>query len=118
MQEQEEINYEIIDLTPDMSSIWGKVLSQLREHDSILYAAVSEQVDIDFTREDIRLYTSNQTLYNIMERGLKLLNEIAGTPTEINDSTIKIFFNKKQTLKTNKIDKLRKIFGEDLIIKP
>ena len=109
--ETQEINYEIIDLTPDMSAVWGNILSTLRTTDHILYAACSEQADIDFGREEIHIRTNNETVYNILQRGIPIFNQLAG------EGIVQIIFNKKQAIKTNKIEQLKKLFGEKLVIK-
>ena len=107
----EEFDIEIIDLTPSMSCIWGEILGKIRTSDDVLFATISDQIDIEFTGEDIRLYTDNESILSILQQGMPVFAQIAG------EGKVKILFNKKRSTKNNKVEKLRKLFGDKIKIK-
>lgn len=108
-----EFQNEDIDLTPDMSKVWGSVLKGLRESDeSMVYAACSELKNIEYTSDTIEIYCNDDALYNLLKKYKGTIEKFAGK------GCVNIY-QKRATVKCNKqlINGLAKIFGDKLIIK-
>lgn len=108
----ERMNSEDITLTPDLSLLWGKVLRKLRENNEhMLHAAAAEINNIEFTSDEIIIYCPNEPLYALLSKYKKQLNEYAQA------DVIRIVPPSKGSSKSENIEKLKKLFGEKIVIK-
>jgi len=109
---QNEEIYEIINLGPDMGSIWGKILSTLRDTDLTLYSICTSNVDTTFEQETIILTLKDEAMFTILNKHKETIIKNAH-PTQI-----EIILSKKAKKTENeKINKLKEIFKDRLIIK-
>jgi len=70
---------EDIDLTPDMSRVWGQVLRGLRESgETMLYAACADLGTVDYTRDTIEITCKDDPLYNLLTKHKAALEKFAG----------------------------------------
>jgi len=109
MEESEQ--FDIINLGPDMGAIWGKIISTLRDTDSILYSICVSNVDTMFDQETIILTLRDDAMYTILNKNKPKLQEIA------HPTNIEITYSNKTQKQTNpKINQLKEIFGDRLIM--
>ena len=103
---------EDIDLTPDMSRVWGQVIRGLRESSEImLHAACLDLKTIDYTRDTIEITCKDDALYNLLSKHKSKLEKFAGA------GCVSIF-KKQDTVRNNKqiIDRLAYLFDDKLTI--
>jgi len=112
--EKTEITGEDIDLTPDMSRVWGGVLKTLRESgETMLYAACSEikNQNIAYNLDTIDIKIKDDYLYNLIIKNKSKIDKIAGV------GVVNIYKQKDViTNKTKIIDGLKQLFGGKLTI--
>ena len=93
----------------DTSEVWAKVLKSLRENgESVLFGACSDLGDIEFTSDCVIITAHNESVYAILKKHLPTLNKYAGGPY------IDLKLAKKDTYKTDVIEKLKELFGDKL----
>lgn len=98
-----------INLNPDMSKEWGKILRHLRESgESMLHAACANLQDVYFTGETIELTCRDDATFKLLTKHRAALGQ-----------NVNIHKHKPSALmtKTEIIDKLEEIFGEKLVVK-
>ena len=110
-----DFNYqnEDIDLTPDMSKVWGSVIKGLRESGELVaYSACSELKNIEYTSDTIEIYCNNDALYNLLKKYKPTIEKFAGK------GCVNIYL-KRPNQKNNKavIDGLTRVFGDKLVVK-
>jgi len=105
--------YEAIDLTPDMSKMWGTVLRGLREkRENFLYAACSELKDIEYTNDTIEIYCKDDMTFELLKKNIKKIESIAGK------GIINIYKKKVHTKHNQQIiDGLKGLFGDRLTVR-
>jgi len=105
-----EMDFDLINLTPDMQELWGSVIKKIRNVDSSLYALCSGQIDVEFGREEIILNTRNESTYILLNKSKKKLEDMAG------NDVIKINKPKAKSMRNKNIESLKKLFGEKLTV--
>jgi len=93
--------YEIINLTPDMSEVWGNILKKLRTKNVNLYTILTTQVDVVFEREEIYVTTNDDSIYSLLSK------------YKFDDCVI---VEKVVKRKNQKIEELKKLFGDKLTV--
>jgi len=74
-----ELETEDIDLTPDMSKVWGGALRGLREAgETMLYSACLDVGSIEYTRDTIEITARDLTLYNLLTKHRAKLEQFVG----------------------------------------
>ena len=101
-------DYEIINLTPDMAQVWGNMLKKLRDQKNNSLYAVCTNADVEFTPDEIRIHAVAGEM-TILNKNKDLFNGILG------DGVLKIL-NKQNTTRNQKTEKLKKLFGADIIV--
>jgi len=104
MQEEE---FDIVSLTPDMYSLYGKLTKQLREkQDFMLYNLLANQVDLYFDREQILVFARDNTAYEMLKKHAHKL------PPEI-----EIHAPKSEKQSNEKTKRLSDLFNGKLVVK-
>lgn len=105
---------DMINLAPDMRALYGQLTRQLREQNELmLYNLLANQADPFFDREQILIYAKDDTAYKMLHKYQVKLNEMLGCV-----DTLEIHPPKKTKDNTNpKIEKLRALFGDKLVVK-
>ncbi|MCL2570408.1 MAG: hypothetical protein FWE16_04345 [Firmicutes bacterium] len=103
--------FDIITLTPDMSVVWGNLLKKLRERkEEMLYSICANHADVEFLYDSIIAYIDNNAFAKILHDKRTLIDSIIG-------ESILMIINKKESIITNeKVAKLKKLFGDNLVI--
>lgn len=104
---------EDIDLTPDMSRVWGKVIKGLREKgENVLHAVCADLNTVDYTRDTVEITCKDDAVYELLVKHKKKLEEFSGA------GVINIH-KKKESVKGNMevIAGLTELFGDKLTIK-
>jgi hypothetical protein len=110
--EAENVAGDEIELMPDMSKVWARVLKGLRETgEAVLLAACMEINDIEFTDCEIHVYCKNKALYELFRKYTKELTKHAGA------DCLRFYEPRVQKHDQKKIEALKKIFGDELKIK-
>jgi len=112
--EEIDMDFDLIQLTPNMQQMYGALLSKLRKiGENALYSALSENVETTFTNFQIIINATNEAVFKSLQRNLSKLEEIVG------EDTIKIVRREKgldSVAVKEKITKLQKVFGDMLVI--
>ena len=101
-----------LDLTPDMSRVWGQVLRGLRESgETMLHAACIDLSSVDYTRDTIEITCKDDSLYNLLTKHKTVLEKFAGV------GSITILKNQTQpTANKDIITRLGGLFGGRLTV--
>lgn len=100
-------DYEIINLTPDMSQVWGNLLKKLREQKQSALYAVCAAADAEFTADAIYV-TLDDSSKIILQKNQQLLNDMVGADV--------IRLVEQKNTKNPKTEILKKLFGETLTV--
>jgi len=98
-----------INLNPDMSKEWGKILRNLRESgEAMLHAACANLQDVYFTDDTIEITCRDDATFNLLKKHRTALG-----------ANVNIHKHKPSALmtKTEVIEKLEDIFGDKLTVK-
>ena len=101
-----------VDLTPDMSRVWGQVIRGLRESgENMLYAAIADLSTVDYTNDTIEITCKDDSLFNLLTKHKAKLEKFAGA------GAVSIFRQSKPEHKNkDTITRLESLFGARLTI--
>jgi len=104
---------EIVNLAPDMRTLYGQLTRTLRdEKELMLYNLLANQADPFFDREQILIYAKDDTAYQMLQKYQTKLNDLLGCV-----DTLEIHPPKRNKKKNPKVEKLRALFGDKLVVK-
>ena len=104
-------DFQLINLTPDMREVWGRVMRILREKDEVVLYALCSDADAHFERENIVLYISDEGAYKLVTKHKRMLDEIAG------EGIIEIHKIKRGKQENPLTKQLQELFGDKLVVK-
>ena len=87
----------------DMSMVWADTLKGLKETNMVAYSAVADIKNVEFTHDSVNLYVNDQATYNLARKYLP--------------EYVKVIFNKVSAKNSEKIEYLKSVLGDKLIIK-
>ena len=103
---------EDLDLTPDMTKTWGKVIRGLRESGEHMLTAVCAELNtVDYTNDTIEVNCKDESTYNLLVKHKDKLEKFAGLGC--------VNVHRQVTQKSNQelITGLTNIFGDKLTVK-
>ena len=96
----------------DTSKVWANVLKGLRESGDIVLHAMCAGLAVDFCNDFVTITVTDSGRHALLSKHLATLNKFAG------GDYIRIELNLRANEKSEKIERLKELFGDKVNIEP